>query len=124
MPADAVDFSYYQYRTDTNEPRSMRIDKTWGDDADAGFGAAVASDAVLVDSPSSRPRKIILQDLTSGRITTRVVATTTATAWTTPGYTATVKFRGLATGVTCTKINQVGEHIRRLRTITSKAEPA
>lgn len=121
--ADAVDFAYYQYTDDTGSTWSVKQDKTWGDDVDSGFSAFSASDPVMVSSPALRPRQILLQDPTSTRITSRVVATTTAAAWTTAGYTTTINFRGLAAGVVATKIDQRGEHIRRGRTINSKPEP-
>jgi len=121
---DAVDFKYYQYDSDNGESFSVKVDKTWGDNADSGLGAAVPADPVLVKSPSMRPRAIILQDLVSGRKTERVVGNVTADAWTTAGYTTTVNFRGLAAGVVATKIDQRGEHIRRARTINSMPEPS
>lgn len=123
MPADAIDFKYYQYVDAFGNTWSVKVDKTWGDNADAGFGAASTADPVMVKSPSLRPRMIFLQDPTSARVTSRVVATTTATAWSNPSYTTTVKFRGLATGVVCNKYDQRDEHIRKPRTIYNKAEP-
>jgi len=124
MTADAVDFKYYQYTDDEGGTWSVKQDTTWGDNAAAGFSAASATDAVMVKAPSLRPRMIYFQDPTSARITTRVAGSPTATAWTTPGYTTTVKFRGLASGVVCTKIDKRGEHIRRKRTIYPKPEPS
>lgn len=123
MPADAIDYKYYQYEDSFGNFWSIKQDKSWGDNADAGFQAAQKADPVMVKSPSLRPRMIYLQDPTSGRVTTRVVATTTATAWSNPSYTTTVKFRGLATGVTCEKFDQRDEHIRKPRTIYNKPEP-
>lgn len=120
---DAVDFQYYQYTADDGSTWSVKVDKTWGDDADAGFGPPSSTDPVMVRSPALRPRQITLQDLTSTRITTRVVGDPTATAWTTAGYTTTINFRGLAAGVVATKIDQRGEHIRRRRAIDNKPEP-
>lgn len=122
--ADAVDFKYYQYTDDVGGTWSVKQDKTWGDNADAGFGAADQADPVMVASPSLRPRTIILQDPDSARMTSRVVGSVTADAWTTAGYTTTINFRGLAAGVVASKVDQRGEHIRRKRTIISKPEPA
>lgn len=123
MPADAVDYGYYRYTTDGGLTFSVKQDVTWGDNADAGFGVAVTTDAVMVSGPSLRPRRIVLQDPVSTRITTRVVGSSTADAWTNDAYTTTVKFRGLATGVTVQKIQNVGERIRKLRSIYPKPEP-
>lgn len=120
---DAVDFKYYQYVDDAGGTWGIKQDKTWGDDADAGFGASDPADPVMVAAPSLRPREILLQDLVSGRKTTRVVGDVTAAAWTTAGYTTTINFRGLAAGVLATKISQRGEHIRRPRTINNMPEP-
>lgn len=124
MPADAVDFGYYQYTDNFGNTWSVKVDKTWGANSDADFSAYSTSDPVMVKSPSLRPRTILLQDPTSGRKTSRVVGTTTATAWTSSNYTTTVKFRGLATGVTAQKIDQRDEHIRKPRSIISQPEPA
>ena len=123
MPADAVDYAYYIYTDATGHQYSVKQDKTWGANSDSGFSAATGGERVLVKSPGTRPREIILQDPVSGRITSRVVATTTAAAWTTAGYTLSVKFRGLATGVTMNKVDQRDEHIRKTRFPTSHAEP-
>jgi hypothetical protein len=120
---DAVDFKYYKYLSDASEPWSVKQDKSWGDNADAGFSAADVADPVMVKSPSLRPRYIVLQDPVSSRVTTRVCGSVAADAWTTAGYTTTVNFRGLAAGVVVEKIDQRGEHIRRKRTIISKPEP-
>lgn len=121
---DAVDFKYYQYTDDVGDTWSVKQDKTWGDDADSGFAAAAATDPVMVKSPALRPRQILLQDPGSARITSRVVGSVSAAAWTTPGYTTTINFRGLAAGVVAEKIDQRGEHIRRKRTISNKPEPS
>lgn len=121
---DAVDFKYYQYTDSFGNTWSIKTDKTWGDDAAAGFGAYSTADPVMVKSPSLRPRTIVLQDPTSARITSRVVATTTASAWSNPAFTTTIKFRGLAAGVVVNKIDQRDEHIRKPRTIYNKPEPS
>lgn len=120
---DAVDFKYYQYIDDTTGTWSVKVDKTWGDNIESGFGPASSTDPVMVSSPSLRPRTIELQDLVSGRTTIRATGAVTATAWTTAGYTTTIKFRGLAASVVGTKVDQRGEHIRRRRTINSMPEP-
>lgn len=123
MPADAVDYGYYRYTDAFGNHWSVKTDITWGDNAESGLATANTDDPVMVTSRSLRPRKIFLQDLTSGRVTSRVVGTYTADAWAISGYTTTVKFRGLATGVVMTKFDQRDEHIRKARTITHKPEP-
>lgn len=123
MPADAVDYAYYIYTDNEGNQYSLKQDKTWGANPDSGFSAAVGGERVLVKSPATRPREIVLQDPISSRITSRAVATVTATAWTTGNYTTTVKFRGLATGVVMTKVDTRDEHIRKTRFPYSKPEP-
>lgn len=120
---DAVDFGYYQYQDAFGNTWSVKVDKTWGANPDSGFVPGDPGDPVMVPSPALRPRRIFLQDPTSTRITSRVVATTTATAWSSTAYSTTVNFRGLAAGVLCAKIDQRDEHIRKLKYITSKPEP-
>lgn len=125
MPSgDAVDFKYYQYTDDSGGTWSVKVDKTWGDNVDADFAAHSTGDVVMPRSSRFRPRTIVLQDLTSGRKTTRVVGSLTADAWTDNPYTTTGKFRGLAGAVTLTKIDQRGEHLPRSRTINSMPEPS
>lgn len=121
---DAVDYKYYQYTDAFGNTWSIKTDKSWGDNADAGFGAYSTGDPVMVKSPSLRPRYIVLQDPASARITTRVVATTTATAWSSSNYTTTINYRGLAAGVVVNKIDQRDEHIRKPRAIYNKPEPS
>lgn len=124
MPADATDFKWYQYTADDASTWSMKVDKTWGDDAASGFGAASDADPVMPNNPAIRARYIELQDKTgSGRITRRYVGGPAASAWTTSGFTTTIKYKGLATGVVVTKVNQRGEHFRRSRLIDNKPEP-
>lgn len=123
MAADAVDFQYYKYTDDIGGTWSIKQDKTWGDNPDAGFAEAVQADPVMVRSANTRPRTVLLQDSTSGRMTTRVVGSVAADAWATNPYTTTMYFRGLAAGVVVEKIDQRGEHIRHKRTIINKSEP-
>lgn len=125
MPSgDAVDFIYKQYTDDEGGTWSLKVDKTWGNHADADFGAFDPADPVMVKSPSLRPRMIFLQDPVTGRQTSRVCGSPTATAWTTAGYTSVQKFRGLAGTVAVTKYDKRGEHIRRGRAIVSLVEPS
>ena len=121
--ANAVDFRWYRYTRDDGGFFAVKVDRTWGDDADAGFGAFNTADAAPTPGPSFQPRTVTLQDTVTGRITRRVVGATTATAWTTAGFTQTVPVRGQDGTVTMTKIQNNGEHIRRPRAITNKSEP-
>lgn len=121
--AEAVDFKWYRYVADDGSNIALKTDKTWGDDADSGFTAFNAADPAITPGPSFRPRAIQMQDLVSGRVTKWPVGSATATAWTTSGYTQTRPVRGGAGTVTFTKIGNIGERIRRPRTIVSKPEP-
>lgn len=124
MPTgEAVDFAWYRYTCDDGTFRAMKVDKTWGADADSGFTAFNAADAAVTRGGSFRPRQIVLQDAVSTRTTTRVVGAADAAAWTTPGFTQTVGVRGAGGALTMTKIANVGERIRRPRAIVSKPEP-
>jgi hypothetical protein len=121
--AEAVDFKWYRYTADDGSFFALKVDKTWGDDADSGFAAFNAADPAITPNPSFRPRTITMQDLVSGRVTRLPVGTTTATAWTTSGYTTDRPVRGGAGTVEYTKIANNGERIRRPRTIINKPEP-
>ena len=122
MP-DAIDFKWYRYECDDGSFIALKVNKTWGDDADSGFAAFDASDPAISPGPSFRPRSITMQDLVSGRVTKWPVGAADATAWTTSGFTQTAAIRGGAGTVTFTKIANNGERIRRPRTIISKPEP-
>lgn len=121
--AEAVDFKWYRYEADDGTFWAIKVDKTWGDDADAGFAAYNAADPAVSPHPGFQPRAIILQDPVSTRTTRRIVGAPDATAWTTSGFTQAVPVRGGAGTVTLTKIQNVGEKIRRPRAIVSKPEP-
>lgn len=125
MPSgDAVDFIYKRYTADDATTWSVKVDKTWGADADAGFANFNAADPMLTKTATNSPRTITLQDPVTGRQTTRVVGSLTADAWTEADWSGTQKFRGLAGAVTVNKIAQRGEHFRRARAIISHAEPS
>lgn len=121
--AEAVDFKWYRYEADDGTFFAVKVDKTWGDDADAGFAAYNAADPAISPGRGFKPRTITLQDPVSTRTTTRVVGAPDAAAWTTSGFTQAVPVRGGAGTVTLTKIANNGEKIRRARAILSKPEP-
>lgn len=121
--AEAVDFAYYDYTTDEGETFALKVDKTWGADADSGFTAFTPGTPAVTANASFRPRKVYLQDAVSGRVTQRVVGSPTAAAWTNASFTQAVPVRGGAGTVTLTKIGKLGERIRRPRAIVSKPEP-
>jgi hypothetical protein len=120
---DAIDFKWYRYTADDGTFFALKVNKTWGDDVDSGFTAFNTADPAIAPSPSFRPRSILMQDVVSGRVTKWPVGTTAAAAWTTSGFTQTAPVRGGIGTVTFTKIGNVGERVRRPRTIISKPEP-
>ena len=122
MP-DAVDFKWYRYTCDDGTFRAVKVNKTWGDDADSGFSAYNAADAAVSPGPSFRPRAVVMQDSVSGRKTVWRCGSPAATAFTTAGFTQTTVVRGGVGTITLTKIGNLGEYIRRPRTIISLPEP-
>lgn len=124
MPVgNAVDFKWYRYTCDDGTFRAVKVDKTWGDDADSGLAAFNAADAAVTPNPSFRPRAVRMQDPVSTRISSLIVGSATAAAWTTAGFQQTRAVRGAGGTVTMTKIGNVGEKIRRPQAINSKPEP-
>ena len=125
MPTgNAVDYKWYQYTCDDGTFRSVKVDKTWGDDADSGFGAFDAADPVLYVSTFEHPRFVMMQDPATGRKKKLYCGTNTATAFTTPGFTQTTNYRGLAGTVTLSAIYTRGEVLRRPKAIINMAEPS
>lgn len=120
---DAIDFKWFRYECDDGTFRALKVNKSWGDDADSGFAAYNTADAAVTPGPSFQPRAIMMQDGVSGRVTKWTVGQPDATAWTTPGFTQTTVVRGGTGTITLVKIANVGERIRRPRTIISKPEP-
>lgn len=120
---NAVDFKYYQYTADDGTTWSVKVDKTWGDNAAAGFGAMDPADPVFPRTGRYRPRQVRLQDMVSTRTTQRVVGSNAVDLWTVKGETVTSVVRGAAGTVTLTKIGKIDERIPTGLAITSKAEP-
>lgn len=125
MPtADAVDYKWYRYTLNDGTFRSVKVDKTWGDDADSGFAAFNKADPVLRCTGSEHPRYVMMQDPATGRKKRLYCGTKTATAFTDPAFTQTTTYRGLAGAVTLEAIYVRDEIIRRPRAIISAAEPS
>jgi hypothetical protein len=121
--AEAVDFKWYRYTADDGSFYAVKVDKTWGDNADSGFAAFNAVDPAPSPGHGFTPRSATYQDAVSSRMTKRYIGSPTADAWTTSGHTVVSPVRGGAGTVTLTKIQNNGEKIRRPRTIISKPEP-
>jgi hypothetical protein len=125
MPSgDAVDYKWFRYTQNDGTFRSVKVDKTWGDDADSGFAAFNVADPVLMVSGTEHPRYVMMQDPATGRKKKLPCGTKDATAFTDPAFTQTTKYRGLAGAVTLAAIYTRDEIIRRPRAIISAAEPS
>lgn len=118
---EAVDFKWYRYTADDGSFWGVKVDKTWGDDADSGLAARNAADPVWPGG-RYRLRKAIMQDAVSSRSTSRVLGTAGA-AGGVAGFTQTTKVRGSAGDLTLTTIGIQPERRPRSRAIISKPEP-
>jgi hypothetical protein len=117
-----VDFTYAQYTADDGTTWSVRVLNEWAADGDSGLGAFDAADPVWPTSPRMKTRKAVLQDLVSGRRTTRIAGTTTADCLT-RGNTTVTFARGAAGSYTLTTIGTQPEKRPGAATITHKPEP-
>jgi len=126
MPTgDAVSWKWYQYEDDDGGNWSVRVDKTWGDDADSGLAAFDTADPVLnVSGKRSHPRFVILIDLLTGRTKRKVVGTPAAMAAITGSFTQTFKEPGLAGNVTYSFKAKVKERIQTPGGIYNMPEPS
>lgn len=121
--AEAVDFKWYRYVDDNGNFWAIKLDKTWGDDADSGMAAFNAADPAMPRNARFQPRTITLQDLVSSRKTNRVVGSVAAAAWTNAAFTQTTPVRGQNGTLLLTKIKNNGEKIPHGAAIVSKPEP-
>jgi hypothetical protein len=119
---NAVDFKWYRYTDDEGNHWSVKVDKSWGDDAGSGLAAFNAADPPFPRSGRYRPRQVVLQDLVSARRTLRVLGTTAA-AYGVRGATVLSPVRGASGTVTLTSQGILGERFPRTGAIISKPEP-
>jgi len=119
---EAVDFKWYRYTDDNGDFWAVKVDKTWGDDADSGLAARNAADPVWPRSKNYRLRKAIMEDSVSSRVTTRVLGTAAA-AGGVAGFTQLTKVRGSAGDLTLTTIGLQPEKRPKSHAIISKPEP-
>lgn len=123
MPTgNGLDFVYRRYTDDTGRFWSVKVDSDWGSFAGSGLGAFNAADLAWPHSARYRTRKVVLQDLVSGRKTTRVLGAVGASAGV-PGATITTVARGAGGTYTLTSLGVVGERQPKTGTITHKPEP-
>lgn len=119
---NANDYVYAQYTANDASTWSVRVLDEWAADADSGLGTFDVSDPVWPTGPRMKPRKVILQDLVSGRRTSRVAGTATATCLTRGNTTVTVA-RGAAGSYTLTTIGIEPEKRPGAAAIIHKANP-
>lgn len=119
---NAIDFVYKRYTDDTGRFWSVKVDQDWGNNAASGLANFNAADLAWPRSARYRTRGVVLQDLVSGRKTTRVLGTAGATAGV-PGAVVTTKARGMDGTYTLTSLGVVGERQPKTGTITHKPEP-
>ena len=123
MPTgNAVDFNWRRYTADDGSFWSVKVDSDWGALAASGLAAFNAADPVWVESPRNRTRKVVLQDLVSGRKTMRILGTAAAAAGVAGATVATVA-RGAGGTYTLTSQGIQPEKRPRAGTIIHKAEP-
>lgn len=123
MPTgNALDFVYRRYTDDTGRFWSVKVDQDWGTFAGSGLGAFNAADLAFPKGSRWRPRKVLLQDLVSGRKTTRILGTVGASSGV-PGAIVTTVARGAGGTYTLTSLGVVGERQPKTGTITHKPEP-
>lgn len=119
---NANDYVYAQYTANDASTWSVRVLDEWASDGDSGLGAFDVGDPVWPTGPRMQPRKAILQDLVSGRRTSRIAGTATADCLTRGNTTATVA-RGASGVYTLTTIGQTPEKRPGAATIIHKANP-
>jgi hypothetical protein len=119
---NAIDFEYFRYTANDGSFWSMKVDKDWGGAATSGLAAFNAADPLWPRSARYQPRRVALQDPVSGRRTTRVAGTTTATCLT-PGAIVTTVARGASGTYSLTSQGEIPEKRPKTAAIVSKPEP-
>lgn len=123
MPTgNAIDFVYRRYTADDGSHWSVKVDSDWAADGSSGLAAFNAADPLWPSGGRYRTRKVLLQDLVSGRKTTRVLGTAAATAGV-PGATVATIARGASGAYTLTSQGIMPERRPHTGTIIHKAEP-
>jgi hypothetical protein len=119
---NAVDFGWFRYTDDGGQFWAMKVDKDWGASGQSGLQAFNAADPAWPKSQRYRPRKAILQDLVSGRRTSRVLGTAGAAAGV-AGTTVSGFVRGAGGTVPYTSLGIQAERRPKTGAIISKPEP-
>lgn len=126
MPTgNAVDFKWYQYTCNDGTTRSVKVNKTWGDDADSALSAFDAADPVIeVSGSREHPRFVQVVDLLTGRTKRLVIGTLAAYNAIDSTFTQTFAEPGLAGAVTYSYAGKIDERRKRVGNIVSKPEPS
>lgn len=119
---NAIDFVYKRYTDDTGRFWSVKVDQDWGNNAGSGLANFNAADLAWPRASRYRTRKVLLQDLTSGRKTARVLGTAGAAAGV-PGAVVVTVARGQTGNYSLTSLGVIGERQPKTGTIVHKPEP-
>lgn len=123
MPVgNAIDFAYFRYTDDHGGHWSVKVDQDWGGNAASGLTAFNAADLAWPRAARYRTRKVLLQDLVSGRKTTRVLGSTGAAAGV-PGAVVATVARGAGGTYNLTSLGVIGERQPKTGTIPHRPEP-
>lgn len=123
MPTgNAIDFAWFRYTADNGSHWSVKVDADWGGNAASGLVAFVPSDPVWPRNSRYRARHVLLQDLVSGRKTTRILGQAGAAAGV-AGATVSTVARGAGGVYTLTSLGPIGERTPHASTVTHKPEP-
>jgi hypothetical protein len=120
--ANSMNFGWFRYTDDQGGHWSVRAEAEWGAAGASGLAGYNAADPVFPTGYFYRTRKVLLQDLVSGRKTKRVLGTSAASAGV-PGATyASNTARGAGGTLTLTSLGTLPERKPHSGTIISKAD--
>lgn len=108
--ATGIDMGWYVYTADDGTQYSIRLATQIGGLAAAGFGARDASKPVIPQG--MKPRHILLIDPATGNRRLIKIGSVTATLWTTPATTVSLKIIGVVDPVVYSQTHRTGEVAR------------
>lgn len=120
--ANAVDFVYKRYTDNTGRFWSVKVEQDWGNNAASGLQAYNAADLAWPRAARYRTRKVVLQDLVSGRKTARILGQSGAAAGV-PGAIVDTLARGQLGIYRLTSLGVTDEKQPKTGTIAHKPEP-
>lgn len=119
---NAIDFGYFRYTDNSGGHWAVKVDLDWGSNAQSGLTAFNAADLAWPRAARYKTRKVLLQDLVSGRKTTRVLGVAGAPAGVRGAIVATVA-RGASGTYSLTSLGVIDEKTPKTGTIAHKPEP-